>query len=329
MSVCRDTRVVLADHAADVRTRSRPPEIGRRRRKRVGLTVALTLVASLRALAGQQSASILPRELVRQTAENEIRASTGGMKLMFRDRKETAHGSEVKLMVETTEGTAGLLVESDGKPLTAKQREAEEARLDALAHNPAELKKRQKAERDDAERTMRIVEALPDAFLYEVEGKESGREGLGRPGDELVRLRFRSNPSYKPPTRTEQVLMGMRGYLLIDASQKRIAKIDGTLFKDVTFGWGIFGRLDKGGRFVVQQGVVADRDWEITRIDISFTGKELVLKKILIQSSDAFSDFRPAPPNLTFAQGVELLKKQQATLADQPEHDDSIRFAPR
>jgi len=319
---------VLADQAANVRARSWLPAIGRRRRQRVGLTVALIVVAPLGTLPAQQPVSVLPRELVRQTAENEIRPGTGGMKLMFRDRKETAHGYEVKLMVETTEGTAGLLVESDGKPLTAEQREAEAARLDALAHNPAELKKRQKAERDDAERTTRIVKALPDAFLYEAEGRESGREGLGSPGDELVRLGFRPNPSYNPPTRTEQVLMGMRGSILIDVSQKRIAKIDGTLFKDVTFGWGIFGRLDKGGKFIVQQGVVAERDWAITRMDTSFTGKELLLKKILIQSKDSFSDFRPAPPNMTFAQGVELLKKQQATLADQQEHG-SIHYAPR
>ena len=318
--------MVRADQPAKLGLGSWLPAIARKRRKPVGLTAAIMLFISLGAAHAQQPASILPRELVRQTAENEIRGGTGGMKLMFKDRKETAHGPEVKLMVETSDGTAGLLVESDGKPLTAKQREAEEARLDALAHNPAELKKKQKAERDDAERTIRIVKALPDAFLYQVEGKESGREGLGGPGDELVRLSFRSNPSYNPPSRTEQVLTGMRGYLLIDASQKRIAMIDGTLFKDVTFGWGIFGRLDKGGRFVVQQGVVADRDWEITRMDISFTGKELLLKKILIKSTDSFSDFRPAPPNLTFAQGVELLKKQQATLVDQQEHD-SIHHA--
>jgi hypothetical protein len=150
---------------------------------------------------------------------------------------------------------------------------------------------------------------------------------MGSPGDELVRLSFRSNPSYNPPSRAEQVLMGMRGFVLIDRSQKRIAKIDGTLFKDVTFGWGIFGRLDKGGRFVVQQGVVADRDWEITRLDISFTGKELLLKKIVIKSSESFSDFRPAPQNLNFAQGVEWLKKQQAKSANRQENS-SIHHAP-
>jgi len=168
------------------------------------------------------------------------------------------------------------------------------------------------------------MKALPDAFLYEANGTAIGSQGVGVPGDQLVRLSFRSNPNYNPPTRTEQVLTGMRGYVLIDQRQKRIAKIDGTLFKDVTFGWGIFGRLDKGGRFVVQQGVVADQDWEITLMDISFTGKELLLKKLVIKSKESFSDFRPAPPNLTFAQGVELLKKQQAPLAENDASHHSV-----
>jgi len=297
------------------------------RRKWVRLIAALTVAAAAGSASGQPPASSSLRELVRQTTENEIRASNGGMKLMFRDHKVTARGSQVNLMVETSEGTAGLLIESDGKPLSAEQRQAEEARLQALAHNPAELKKKQKAEREDTDRTIRIMKALPDAFLYEANGTETGSQGVGVSGDELVRLRFRSNPNYNPPSRTEQVLTGMRGYILIDRRQKRIAKIDGTLFKDVTFGWGIFGRLDKGGRFVVQQGVVADQDWEITLMDISFTGKELLLKKLVIKSKESFSDFRAAPPNLTFAQGVELLKKQQAALADQAEISASHRSA--
>jgi hypothetical protein len=310
-------RVVPADQPAKQRSGSRFPEFGGIGRKWVRLIAALTVAAAVGSSSGQQPASSSLRELVRQTTDNEIRASNGGMRLMFKDHKETARGSQVNLMVETSEGTAGLLIESDGKPLTTEQRGAEEARLQALAHNPAELKKKQKAERDDADRTIRIMKALPDAFLYKADGTEIGRQGVGGPGDQLVRLSFGSNPNYNPPSRTEQVLTGMRGYILIDQRQKRIAKIDGTLFKDVTFGWGIFGRLDKGGRFVVEQAAVADQDWEITLMDISFTGKELLLKKLVIKSKESFSDFRPAPANLTFAQGVELLKKQQAALANQ------------
>jgi hypothetical protein len=44
-------------------------------------------------------------------------------------------------------------------------------------------------------------------------------------------------------------------------------------------------------------------------MELAFNGKILLLKKLSIQSSDIFSDFRPVPADLSFAQGVELLKK--------------------
>jgi len=298
------------------------------RSKLVGLSAWLAITTGVM-LCGQEAPSDSPTELVRQTVSNEIGSNNGEAKFIFMDYKETPHESQTKLIAETNDGTAGLLVEVNGKPLSPKQREAEEARLDGLMHNPAELKKKQRAEREDAERTNRIMKALPDAFLYQRDGTEIGSEGIGNPGDELVRLTFRPSPKYDPPSRTELVLTGMRGYILIDANRHRIAKIDGTLFKEVGFGWGILGHLDKGGRFVVQQGAVGDGDWEITRMDLSFTGRELLFKKLAIKSKESFSDFRPAPPNLTFAQAVELLKKQEAELAENHHQDRPENHDPR
>ena len=156
---------------------------------------------------------------------------------------------------------------------------------------------------------MRILKALPDAFLYEPDSTQSGTDSIGRVGHQLVRLRFRPNPDYDPPSRVEQVLTGMKGYLLVDVPEKRIAQINAILEKEVGFGWGILGHLDRGGRFLVQQADVGDRQWEITRMELSITGKILLVKKLNIQSNDTFSDFHPVPSDLTFAQGVELLMK--------------------
>jgi hypothetical protein len=293
----------------------------------VALTVLLVLASGL--LASGEQANREAAELVRQTVQNEIRSNNGGAKFMFKDYKETPRGSQTKLIVETADATAGLLVALDGKPLTALQRQAEQARLDSLAHNPAELRKKQKSEHEDTEHTIKIMKALPDAFLYERDGTEAGSEELGKSGDELVRLRFRPNPNYNPPSRTEQVLTGMRGYVLIDENLHRIAKIDGTLFKEVGFGWGILGHLDKGGHFVVQQANVGDGDWEVTRMDLSFTGRELLFKKLMIKSKESCSDFHPAPSNLTFAQAVELLKKRKAELAENHQQDGPEEHDPQ
>ncbi|HTZ94800.1 MAG TPA: hypothetical protein VMB18_00280 [Terriglobales bacterium] len=266
-----------------------------------------------------------PQQCVRETVKNENQATNNGMKLMFVDRKETPHGSQTKLMVETTQATAGMLIAVDGKPLTPEQRRAEDARLTALANNPEELKKKAKAEKEDGRRTARMVQAFPDAFIFEYDGTQPGSPGIGKTGDELMRLKFRPNPNYSPPTHTEMVLTGMQGYVLIDINQHRIAKIDGTLFKDVAFGWGILGKLDKGGRFVVEQANVAGNDWEVTRMNLSFTGKELLFKSINLQVHEALTDFRPAPSNLTFAQGVELLRKQSTEVAENRPDKDEVK----
>jgi hypothetical protein len=266
---------------------------------------------------GTETPPMPAAELVRLTVQNEIKATDNPTaRHLFAARKETAHGSQTKLYCETKDAMAGMAIAYDDKPLTAQQRQAEEARLDQLQKSPAELAKKRQREKEDAERIGRIVRAMPDAFFYEYDGTESGRSGLGKEGSELVRLKFRPNPKYEPPSHVEQILQGMQGYLLIDPQTYRIARIDGTLFKDVGFGWGILGHLDKGSHFLVEQGDVGDGSWDMARMSLTITGKVLLFKRLDIKSTETYSDFRSVPTGLTFAQGVELLKKQEATLAE-------------
>jgi len=282
------------------------------------ITAALLLVICAGvALAQTQSPSLAPAELVRKTVQNEVKAATDdSVRYMFRSRKETPRGTQTKLYVQTRDAMVGLLIALNDKPLTPEQRQAEESRVERLLKNPAELQHKRKQEKDDEERTTRIMKALPDAFLYQYDGTETGKQGVGTPGDELVRLRFRSNPNYNPPSRVEQVLAGMQGVLLIDAKRNRVAKIEGTLFRDIGFGWGILGHLDKGGHFLVEQTSVPENGWEISHMNLNFTGKIMMFKRLTIKSDEVYSDFRPVPRNLTFAQGFALLKKQEALLAE-------------
>jgi hypothetical protein len=286
--------------------------------------IGLVFVISVVVAVGQTTSSTLspagvpPAELVRTTVYNEIKAANDPYcpRHMFRSRKHTAQGSQTKIFVETKDGMAGLLLANNDQPLTPEQRQAEEERIKRFLKYPGELQKKRRKEKEDADHTLQIVKALPDAFVYEVNGTESGHQGLGEPGEELVRLKFRPNPNYDPPSRVEQVLTGMSGFLVIDANRHRIALIDGTLFKEVGFGWGILGHLDKGGHFLVQQGDVGDGTWDVTHMSLSFTGKIMLFKNLKIQSDEVFSEFRPVSPNLTFAEGVKLLKKEEAVLAE-------------
>jgi hypothetical protein len=273
-------------------------------------------------LAGQQepvASEPEPDELVRRLVRNEIKTiSQDTDRFLFRSTKTTPKGSTTKIYVETREATAGLVVAYNGKALTPDQRRAEEVRVERFLNNPEELKKKRKQEREDEERTLRIVRAIPDAFLFEYAGEEQGTEGIGRVGDPLVKLKFRPNPRYQPPSRVEQVLTGMQGFLLVDVARYRLASIDGTLFRDVNFGWGILGHLDRGGHFLVQQQEIGDNRWEVSRMTLDFTGKVLFVKNLAISSTEVFSDFKKVPPDLTFTQALELLKKEETAVAENP-----------
>jgi hypothetical protein len=263
-----------------------------------------------------------PVDLVRKAVQHEIKAANDdSAHFLFRGTKTTPQGSTTRLYVETKEATAGLVVAYNGKPLTPEQRHDEEARVERFIQNPEELKKKREQEHEYAERSLRIIRALPDAFLFEYAGDQQGSEGIGRAGGPLVKLKFRPNPHFQPPSRVEEVLTGMEGYVLVDSTDYRFAAIDGTLSKEVGFGWGILGHLDRGGRFVVlqkqvQQQGAGDGLWETSSMTLSFTGKIMLFKNLSISSTEVFGGFRQVPSDLTFAQAVEMLKKEESAMAD-------------
>ncbi len=291
----------------------------------VALSVATTTIAAQDAKTPEMSAG----ELVRVTVANEVADANETKTLhMFRSYKKTLKGTQTRLYVETKDALAAMLIAINDQPLTAQQQQGEMGHLAWLVNTPDQLRKKHAREKEDEDRTLRIVKALPDAFRYEYAGTEMGAAGMGEAGEPLVKLKFTPNPAYSPPTRVEQVLEGMRGDLLIDTRARRIAKIDGTLFREVTFGWGIIGHLDKGGHFLVKQGDLGlgDGAWGITEMNLSITGKILLFKSLSMISDEVLSDFRKMPENLTFAQGVEMVKAEQDKLAhnahtDQPHPD--------
>jgi hypothetical protein len=278
------------------------------------------LLAATSALLAQEGKppELAPGDLVRLSVANEVTAASQHDVLhMFRSRKQTPKGSQTRLYVETTDALAAMLVALNDQPLTAPQQKGETDHLAWLMNDPDQLRKKRAREKEDEERTLRIVKALPDAFLYEYAGAENSAAGLGEAGGELAKLNFKPNPAYSPPSRVEQVLAGMQGYLLIDSKARRLARIDGTLSREVSFGWGIIGHLDQGGHFLVQQADLGlgDGSWGITEISLNVTGKLLLFKSLKMVTDEVLSDFRKMPEKLTFAQAVEMLKAEQEKLA--------------
>src|SRR5690242_7905018 len=105
-----------------------------------------------------------PGDLVRQVVAQEVVAASKPDKHLFRSRKQIPKGSQTRLYVETNEALAGMLVAINDRPLSTEQKQQEEGHLAWLINNPDQLRKKRAREKEDTERTLRVVRALPDAF---------------------------------------------------------------------------------------------------------------------------------------------------------------------
>ena len=249
-----------------------------------------------------------PNDLVRQVVKNELKPDTDEF-YSWNQRTVKPKQSVVRKMVETPDGIISRVLTINDRPLTPDEQRKEDARVNRLL-DPNQMSAKKKEQKEDEERTRKMVGSLPDAFNYQYVGTEE------KDGHTMVNLRFTPNPNFDPPTRESLVFEGMQGDMIIDATAGRMAKIDGTMFRDVSIGWGIIGHLDKGGRFIVEQAPVGDNQWEITMMKLNFTGKALLFKSIRIDSVDTATDFKKVP-KMTVQQALELLKKtdnqQQST----------------
>ena len=268
---------------------------------RHGGVVTICLLLTLSAAA--QDYKTNPRDLVRRAIVNENRQEPNKQYFMFREIKRTKTGSvETREMVQTPEAMLARLVAIDGKALTDEQRQKEDARLNRLVNQPDELVKKKKEQKEDDDRVRKMVAAIPDAFNFEYVGTEKGPSG-----DEVV-LKFTPNDNWDPPNRELQVFTGMSGTAKIAVPQDRLVVMQAKLFRSVDFGWGILGRLDQGGEFLIEQSQVYGNHWDLTHMRLHFTGKILLFKTLNIQEDETTSEYRPVP-GMTVAQALDRLKQ--------------------
>jgi len=239
-------------------------------------------------------------EYVRQTVQRELDANKHDHShWRYRIHREDEKGSQDRDVVDTKEGQLARTLLINGRTLTSEQRANDETRMMKLVEDPSERAKRAKREKDDEDRLIQIFSAIPEAFIFKYQGTDNGQ----------IRLSFSPRPHYDAPNRELQVFRSLSGTIWIDRAEGRLARMDGTLFEDVTFGWGLLGRLNKGGTFSVTQSRVGEDHWEIVSLDVKMSGHAVVFKTINVKQKQSMSGFHRVSDDLTMAQAYQLLQK--------------------
>jgi hypothetical protein len=129
-------------------------------------------------------------ELARKVVTNELKFQDEDHgRWMYRLEKEESGKKQVQEILETNNGSLSRLLSIDGRPLTAKQQQKENQRMQTLVSHPDEQRKLHQAGKKKAEQGARLFNILPDVFVFVY---------AGRQGD-LVTLTFKPNPTFQPP----------------------------------------------------------------------------------------------------------------------------------
>jgi len=272
------------------------------RRSPASIVVTVILLGSA---TFSQSVSITgevpANELVRKVVTNELKFQDEDHGYwMYQQEKDGPGKRELKEVIETKDGALSRLLFIDGRPLTARQQQKENQRIQKLVSNPDEQRKLQRARNTEMEPGRRLFKMLPDAFVFNYASHE---------GD-LIKLSFRPNPNFRPPSREARVFHDMEGEMWIDEKQQRLAALNGHLTQDVKFGAGLLGHLNKGGQFGVKQAEVAPGHWDMTVMGVDMKGKMLLFKTISVQETENRSDFQRVPDDLTMAQAADMLYRE-------------------
>ncbi len=259
------------------------------------LLLALTLAAGAHATDVSATPAASPNETLRHAIQVEKNAAKDGY-YIWTDRLQKPRGSVTKLMVSTPVGILSRTVAINDRPLTEEERKQDDDRINRLL-DPAKMQEKAKRQREDQQHIERLLAAMPDGFHCEY--------NTAQRDDHNLHLDCEPNPGFSPPNFESQILGGMKASIAIDREDGRITRIDGTLYKDVNFGWGFLGRLSKGHIEVVQSRV-AGKHWGIQRLALSFDGRLIVVKPLHIEETETSWDYRPVQA-MTVAQALEFL----------------------
>lgn len=251
---------------------------------------ALPLVTA----SGHESAKSLVQRVVRGELAADAR---GHSRWMFRDATKVPGNDTVKLTVQTAAGDISKTILIDGHPLSAQQQQDDEAKMHQFVTDPSVRQKQKEDQQQDGAKACSLTEMLPNAFLWTVV-RQQGAE---------TTLAFAPDPNFSPPTREARVFAAMKGTMVVNTRQNRIVSLQGALTEDVDFGFGILGKLEKGGTFDVRRSQVGPHVWEITATHVHIQGHMLLFKSINEQQDEETSHYKPAPAGISLAAAAKML----------------------
>ena len=229
-------------------------------------------------------------EIVRQSVAANHRNLAAAVDYDHCERVVTRDGTKTFAVTMILGTPYERLIEVNGQPLSNEEKQREQQKQDAIRNarereSPSERTTRLEKEEKDRRRNRLLLDQVPLAFDFTVEGEQTVGEF-----DAYV-LRATPRKDYQPPTIEAQVLTGMEGRFWIERNSFQWIKAEAAVVRAVPIA-SFLARVEPGTQFTLEQSPVESSDvWMPARFSMRTRGRVLFLLKQRTQIDATYYDY--------------------------------------
>ncbi len=238
------------------------------------------LLVSLGPVAAQQTPLPDAEAFFTATRENLARAGQAQRRYAYKERRTELHrnpfgriGTGGIVVSQVTPGdepgvTSRLLLERDGKPVPDARPERSERRRRPEGRSS--------------------VEDAASVLTFTIDRRER------IDGRDVIVVRFAPKPDAKPQTREGKLATVLEGNIWVDEAAREVMRAEATAIDDVSYGFGMIARLNKGAKMSLTREQVDGDVWLPTSVRFSGVGRALMFRRLTVNHVIEWFDYQVA-----------------------------------
>jgi hypothetical protein len=194
------------------------------------------------------------------------------------------------------------LVQLDDKPLSAKEQQKEEEKLDKFLakrkkEDEQDREKRRAKEEKDRQEGRAFVRDVANAYDFRLVGSERVS------GEDTWVIEATPRPDFKPTQPHADILKKVKGRIWIEKKDYNWVKVEAEAIDTISFGLFLF-RIHPGSHFVLETTHVNNELWALKRLYINGGARVALLKNEFAEQEDVFSNYKKFSTSITILPGV-------------------------
>jgi hypothetical protein len=249
-------------------------------------------------------------ELFTAVRENLARAQQSAHLYSYKERRTILHtnpfgklgtdGTRVRQVYPSAipQLTHRLTIERDGKPVSEvelaaetrqyRQRVAAFERALATESQAARCSRQQQVTRR-RERAREVVDDVLATLEFRVEGSAM------HSGVDTWVVKFVPRPNAQPRTREGKLAQQFVGTAWVHKEQDEVMRVEATATKDLTIGWGVIARVNKGATGSITRRQVDERFWMPSEVRLTGQGRAMLFRRLTINYVTEWFDYERIP----------------------------------